>query len=105
MFQQGTESYARRQTNPEYRRRTIRRSGPAAIDHSAATVGFNGRMSDGVGLPEGTPEIHLRVGKVRRYHRVTRPKVWPLRGISYEGSLRGAPMRIRKKLMRFLIPQ
>ena len=55
----------------------------------------DGRERSGRGLPEGTPETHLRVGKARAIHGVTRPGAWPLRGIPYEGLQRGLGASLR----------
>ena len=53
------------------------------------------------GLPEGTPETHLRVGKARGY-----PRSYLTGSLALvRDSFRGAPTRIRGKLARFSIPQ
>ena len=61
----------------------------------------DGEEQSGRGLPEGTSETHLRVEKARGY-----PKSYPTGSLALErDSLRGAPMRTRRKLARFSIPQ
>ena len=46
------------------------------------------------GLPEGTSETHLRVGKARGY-----PRSYPTKSLALaRDSLRGAPMRTRESL-------
>jgi hypothetical protein len=55
----------------------------------------------GRGLPEGTSETHLRVGKARGY-----PRSYPTGSLALaRDSLRGAPTRTRGKLERFSIPR
>ena len=55
----------------------------------------------GKGLSEGTPETHLRVGKVQGY-----PRSYPTGSLALaRDSLREAPMRTRGKLERFSIPR
>ena len=55
----------------------------------------HGGEQSGRGLPEGTPETHLHVGKALAIHGVTRPGAWPLRGISCEGLQRGLGRSLR----------
>ena len=45
----------------------------------------NGGERSERGLPEGTPEINLRVERPGAVHEVARPGAWPLRGIPCEG--------------------
>ena len=53
------------------------------------------------GLPEGTPETHLRMEKARGY-----PWSYPTGSLALaRDSLRGAPTRTRGKLERFSIPR
>ena len=55
----------------------------------------------GRGLPEGTPETHLRVGKAQVY-----PQSYPTESLALaRDSLRGAPTRTRGKLTCFSIPR
>jgi len=61
----------------------------------------DGREWSRRGLPEGTPETHLRVGKDRGY-----PRSYPTGSLALAwDSLRGAPTRTRGKLARFSIPR
>ena len=53
------------------------------------------------GLPEGTSETHLHMGKARGYPRSYLTERLALA----RDSLLGAPTRIRGKLERFLIPR
>ena len=52
------------------------------------------------GLPKGTLETHLHVGKARGY-----PRSYPTRSLTLRDSFRGAPTRTREKLERFSIPR
>ena len=54
----------------------------------------------GRGLPEGTPETHLHVGKAQSY-----PRSYPTRSLTLRDSFRGAPTRTREKLERFSLPR
>jgi hypothetical protein len=61
----------------------------------------DGGERSGRGLPEGTTETHLRVGKDQGY-----PRSYPTRSLALAwDSLRGAPTRTRGKLERFSIPR
>ena len=61
----------------------------------------DGGERSGRGLPEGTPETHLCVGKAQGY-----PWSYPTRSLALaRDSLRGSPMRTRGKVERFSIPR
>ena len=61
----------------------------------------DGGERSGRGLPEGTPQTHLCVGKAWNY-----PRSYPTGSLALaRDSLRGAPTRTREKLEHFSIPQ
>jgi hypothetical protein len=75
-----------------------REQGPRRFDRKLDSEDDGERS--GIGLPEGRPETHLRVGKARGY-----PRSYPTGSLALARNSLGAPTRIRGKLERFSIPR
>ena len=76
-----------------------REQGPRCFDRKLGSEDV-GEQSER-GLPEGTSETHLHVGKAQGY-----PWSYPTRSLALaRDSLQAAPTRTRGKLARFLLPQ